>query len=297
MILIIESGATKSDWRVVSKTEKREIETILTKGLNVSAMQIESIADIIESASKEITNKFKEPISNIYLYLAGVATDATKSTLYEFFHKYLSPSAKIEIETDLMAAARGVLGRNPGIVGILGTGSNSCFYDGRQIRDKVNPGGYILGDEGGAASLGKLFVSDYIKGFIPDNVAIDFQDNHISDYIGIIEQVYKSGAPSKYLGSLAPFILKHYDNPYIKELVDNNFRAFFKRSLIPLLKRNMPQSCSIRAEKISIGIIGGFGYACKDIIEKIAEEEEEGVEITSFHASPIEGLIKYHLTH
>ncbi len=294
MILIIESGATKSDWRVISEAEKREVENILTQGLNVSAMHIESIADIIAAAGKEIVSKFKEPISKVYLYLAGVTTEETKTTITKVLQEHLNSSAKIEIETDLMAAARGVCGRDPGIVGILGTGSNACYYNGFAIRDKINPGGYILGDEGGAASLGKLFISDYIKGLIPENVDIDFKANHISDYASIIEQVYKSDAPSKFLGSLAPFILQHYEDPYIKELVDNNFRAFFHRSLMPLIQRNNTRQCSIKADKLKIGIMGGFGLACKDIINEIAAEFN--VEITSFHASPIEGLIKYHLS-
>ena len=103
----------------------------------------------------------------------------------------------------------------------------------------------------------------------------DFQNkqisekNHISDYARIIEQVYKSETPSKYLGSLAPFILKHYNNPYIKEIVDNNIRSFFRRLLIPLLERNIPKQCSIKGEKLPIGIMGGFGLTCKEILKNL----------------------------
>lgn len=326
MELIIESGATKSDWIVISRHKKREIKQFTTEGLNVSAMPMNSIAKIIEDAGEKllltepdlyndpyqeaqgpnnglhtgVNNKLHTgPIEKIYLYLAGVASEENKEQLNKLLLYHISPSAKVEIETDLMAAARGICGRNPGIIGILGTGSNACFYDGRQVVDKINPGGYILGDEGSAACLGKLFISDYIKGLIPEEVARDFQNkqisekNHISDYARIIEQVYKSETPSKYLGSLAPFILKHYNNPYIKEIVDNNIRSFFRRLLIPLLERNIPKQCSIGGEKLPIGIMGGFGLTCKEIIKRIAEEFN--VEITSFYSSPIEGLIRYHL--
>ncbi len=294
MILIVESGATKSDWRIISEAEKSEVGHILTKGLNVSAMSLDKVAEIIKTALKEISLITNEPIKRVYIYIAGVTTETSRSTLVELLQKYIAPNIKIEIETDLMAAARGTLGLLPGFVGILGTGSNTCYYDGRQIADKVNSGGYIIGDEGSAATLGRLFISDYIKGLIPESVTKDFQEKFISDYAGIVEKVYKSEAPSKYLGSLAPFILEHYEDPYIRKLVDNNFRNFFKRSLMPLISRNKPRQCSI-TNKLTVGIVGGFGIACQDIIKRIAEEE--GVLINSFQASPIDGLIKYHLSY
>ena len=165
---------------------------------------------------------------------------------------------------------------------IMGTGSNSCQYDGRQITKRIYSSGFILGDEGSAATLGKLFISDFLKGLVPQDIAEDFASRYPSDYRTIVANVYGSeSSPSGYLGSFAPFIMEHYSHPYIKELVDGNFRSFFRRSIK-----------QYDTEQYPVGIVGGFGYALKDIITRIASEE--GVRISRFIKNPIDGLVEYH---
>ena len=278
MILIVESGATKSDWRSVSR-DRKEMKRVIAEGVNVSTMKASAIKDIISDAARQFAH---EGISEIYFYAAGVITDKVSAMIKEAFAESI-PAASCEIESDLIAAARAACGHSEGIAAIVGTGSNSCLYDGKQSVGRVYSGGFILGDEGSAAALGKLFIADFLKGLVPADIAADFAARYDSDYAAIVQNVYRSQtSPSGYLGSFAPFIMEHYGNDYIRELVEVNFRSFIKRSLK-----------QFDTDRYPVGVVGGFGYALKDIFTKVAEEE--GVRISRFIKEPIDGLVDYHL--
>lgn len=278
MILIVESGATKSGWRAVSR-DRKEMKRVIAEGVNVSTMKASAIKDIISDAARQFAH---EGISEIYFYAAGVITDEVSAMIKEAFAESI-PAASCEIESDLIAAARAACGHSEGIAAIVGTGSNSCLYDGTQITGRVYSGGFILGDEGSAAALGKLFISDFLKGLVPADIAADFAARYDSDYAAIVQNVYRSQtSPSGYLGSFAPFMMEHYGNDYIRELVEGNFRSFIKRSLK-----------QFDTDRYPVGVVGGFGYALKDIFTKVAEEE--GVRISRFIKEPIDGLVAYHL--
>lgn len=276
MILLVESGATKSDWRKVDQSGKL-VSRHLLAGMNVSTVDIEFIRQVL---SDGIAASGACADDSFYMYTAGVVTEGIRDELQNYILSRI-PFREIDIQSDLVGAARSVLGRNKGITAIMGTGSNSCFYDGESVRQKVMSGGYILGDDGSGAALGRMFLTDFIKNLIPEEVAADFASKFDASYSGIVENVYRSAAPSAYLGSLAPFILSHYDNSYIREMVDTNFRRFIDRSL----------KCYDTA-KYPVGIVGGFGYACRDIFSSLCLES--AVTPTAFLPEPIEGLIKYH---
>ena len=164
MKLIIESGATKSDWRIMDDRGK-ETETILAGGMNVSTMSMDSVrAVILDTASGTATPK--ADLRNVQLYIAVVLTEDIVHNLNAIFNG-IFPHAELEIQDDLTAAARAVCGHRPGIAAMLGTGSNSCQFDGKEIVRKVYSSGHVLGDEGSAATLRKLFLSDYLKGLVP----------------------------------------------------------------------------------------------------------------------------------
>ena len=278
MILIVESGATKSDWRVISKDGK-EMKRIIAEGVNVSTMRMDAIKNIISETAGQLA---QDGISEIYFYTAGVVTEDISSELKSVLNRTI-PCAICDIQNDLTAAARAVCGHSTGIAAILGTGSNSCLFDGEKIIQRVYSCGYILGDEGSAATLGKLFIADFLKGLVPAEVAADFASRYDSDYATIVQNVYRSEAsPSGYLGSFAPFVMEHYSDEYIRELVEGNFRSFIRRSLK-----------QYDTERYPVGVVGGFGYALKDIFAKVAEEE--GVKISRFIKEPIDGLMDYHL--
>ena len=278
MILIVESGATKSDWRVISK-DRKEMKRIIAEGVNVSTMRMDAIKNIISETAGQLA---QDGISEIYFYTAGVVTEEISSELKNVLNRTI-PCAICDIQNDLTAAARAVCGHSTGIAAILGTGSNSCLFDGEKIIQRVYSCGYIIGDEGSAATLGKFFIADFLKGLVPAEVAADFASRYDSDYATIVQNVYRSEAsPSGYLGSFAPFVMEHYSDEYIRELVEGNFRSFIRRSLK-----------QYDTERYPVGVVGGFGYALKDIFAKVAEEE--GVKISRFIKEPIDGLMDYHL--
>lgn len=274
--IIVESGATKSDWRVLGG-DGREVKRFLRAGTNVSSMKLE---DIKSTLTEAFASEGLEKAAGFYLYTAGVVTPEIADELVNHLRS-LAQIDEIEINNDLMGAARGACGHEPGIAAILGTGSNTCFYDGSTLSQKVYSGGYVIGDEGSGASLGKLFLADFIKDLVPDEIAQDFAKEFDSSYAGIVQGVYRSASPSGYLGSLAPFILRHYSHPYAKALVDKNFQSFIDRSLLRYDTARYP-----------VGIVGGFGWACKDIITPLLDKA--GIKVSRFIKAPIEGLCEYH---
>jgi len=276
MKLICESGATKGDWRVIENG--KQIARLLTPGTNVSTMEIETLRTIIMDAAKSLP---EGPYSEVYFYTAGVLSKTVMENLKPVMEEAF-PGAAIDIQTDLVAAARAACGHAPGIAVIMGTGSNSCQYDGEKIVKHVKSGGFILGDDGSASVIGKLFVCDLIKDLVPEEIAKPFSELFASDYPTIVDNVYHNpGSPSGYLGSMCPFILSHYDHPYIKNLVDGSLQALIDRSLR-----------QYDIDKYPVGIIGGFGLALKDILEPLFKQN--GIRIRAFIPTPIEELIHYH---
>lgn len=278
MKILVESGATKSEWRIPG-TEQR----FFHPGMNVSAMSVDAVLKILGDGLAECREYGgNEPVEGFYLYTAGVVTDSIRESISAAVQEYAAENADIDIQNDLIGAARAVCGHEPGIVAIMGTGSNACFYDGKDVSRKVYSGGYILGDDGSASALGRLFLADWIKFRVPGEVARDFGARFDGSYSAIVENVYHGAAPSRYLGSLAPFIMEHYGtSEYVRNLVDGNIRAFAEKSLL-----------AYDIESYPVGIVGGFGYACREIAGRIFGEY--GIRIKSFLPAPIDGLEKYH---
>lgn len=284
MIIIAESGATKTDWCAVASDGN--VTSVRTAGMNIATMPIEAIKAIIDEAAPQL-NPVGEKVTEVHYYAAGLiipegetippAAKNLDASLKEYF-----PGAQMEYASDLLDAARAVCGHNPGIAAIMGTGSNSCLYDGKNIVKNVRSAGFILGDEGGGACLGKMFMADFLKGLVPEPVSSEFARDFQVDYFTVVQNVYKSEAPSKYLGSFAPWILERYDScEYVRELVDRNFRNFIERAL-----------SQYDIKKYPVGVVGGFGYAHQAKFRKVAQEY--GIRFSEIIATPIEGLIKYH---
>ena len=278
MIIIVESGATKSDWRKIDENGVL-VSRSLHQGTNVSSMKMDKVKCVLAEGLKAIE---ASPDDKFYLYTAGVVTDDIRKELMEHILS-LVDFKDIDIQNDLVGAARGALGRQTGVAAIMGTGSNTCFYDGEQVSQSVYSGGFVLGDDGSGAVLGKMFINDYLKKLIPDDVARDFESKFDASYMSIVENVYRGSAPAAYLGGFAPFIVSHYDNPHIKYLVDTNFQNFIDRSLK-----------AYDTETYPVGIVGGFAYACRDIFVPMCEKA--GIRLAGIIKEPIEGLINYHLS-
>lgn len=287
MIIIAESGATKCDWVVADGGQVRL--RFKTLGLNVATGAVSVIPPVVEEA----VNTLKEngiscsDVMEIHFYAAGLIpvrdekvpemAKPLDAVLREYF-----PDIDIEYASDLLDAARAVCGRVKGIAAILGTGSNSCFYDGEKIVKNVRSAGFILGDEGGGTRLGRLFMSDILKGLVPADVAEPFAKEYDVDYMTVVRNVYKSETPAKYLGSFAPWIMARYGkSDYVTRLVEQNFRDFIERALKQYDVANCP-----------VGVVGGFGYACREILQRIGSEY--GIRFSVFLPEPMEGLVKYH---
>lgn len=284
MIIIVESGATKTDWCAVAADGT--VTPVRTAGMNIATMPIEAIKAIINEAAPQL-NPNGEKVTALHYYAAGlIIPEGEKippvaknldASLKEYF-----PEAEMEYASDLLDAARAVCGHKPGIAAIMGTGSNSCLYDGKNIVKNVRSAGFILGDEGGGACLGKMFMADFLKGLVPEPVSSEFARDFQVDYFTVVQKVYKSEAPSKYLGEFAPWIMERYDScEYVRDLVDRNFRNFIERAL-----------SQYDIKKYPVGVVGGFGFAHQKRLRKVADEY--GIRFSEIIATPIEGLIKYH---
>ena len=277
MKLIAESGATKTDWRLIADdgTER----SAYSAGLNPSVLDVEQMREIIAPVMP-VLNPEGKSVEEIFFYGAGLVSDAAAAPLAGVLSMWY-PFAQMQFHSDMLAAARALFGNGSGVVAIMGTGSNSCLYENGVIVKNIRPGGFILGDEGSGAALGKAFVSDFIKGLLPEKVEKDFVRESGLDYQKIVQKVYREPAPSAFLASFAPFILERTEEPYIKNLVNSVIESFIVRSL----KRY--------GQTVKVGVVGSFGCACEAVLRETGIRH--GLEFTMFLKSPIDKLTEYHM--
>lgn len=276
MKIIVESGATKTDWRLI--TDDGQVRSASGPGLNPSVLDPGQIGRIIGAVIPQL-NPDGKSVDDIFFYGAGLVSDTAAAPLAEAFGMWC-PFARVEFHTDMLAAARALFGDGSGVVAIMGTGSNSCLYENGSVVRNIRPGGFILGDEGSGAALGKAFLSDYIKGLVPESLEKEFEEEFKLDYQNIVRKVYREPAPSAFLASFAPFLIAHDDEVYVDSLLEECVEAFVARSLSRYGK------CS-RA-----GVVGSFGYACAEYLRRAGARH--GLEFTDFLKSPIEKLVEYH---
>ena len=278
MQLIADSGSTKTNWSVVDKGIQHK--KFLTTGINPFYQSEEEITSLVNEFVLNEVSSFH--IEMIWFYGAGCAFPDKKSMI----HNALSASFKnavIEVESDLLAAARSLFQNEEGIACILGTGSNSCHYDGNQIIQNVSPLGFILGDEGSGAVLGKLLVADCLKNQLPDWLKEKFLDEYELTPAILLENVYKKPFPNRFLARFTPFLNEHIEESTIFNLVYNSFEAFFVRNIFqyPL-------------ENLKVSFTGSVAWNFRDTLEIVASECN--IPIEKIVQDPMEGLILYHST-
>lgn len=188
----------------------------------------------------------------------------------------------IEAHSDLLGAARALFGEREGIACILGTGSNSCYYNGREIKDHVSPLGYILGDEGSGAVLGRHLIGDVLKHQLPRELCDRFLDEYNLTSNAIIRRVYKEPSPNRFLASVTPFLLKNIEEPAIHRLVLNEFKSFFVR--------NVAQYDRYRV--LPVSFVGSIAYLYRSVLDEAAAALDATVDTVI--KTPMEGLVKYH---
>ena len=275
MQLIADSGSTKVDWRAIK--DDGSIVEISTEGINPVFITPEEIVKIL---SQKLLPVIGPGVKNVYFYGAGVVSPQLIATLSESFKKVF-PESETFAASDVLAAARALCGHNPGIACIMGTGSNSCFYDGENIAKNVRAGGFILGDEASGGVLGKKLISDFIKGLLPAHIQAEFDKRYDLDYMKVVEKVYKQPMPSRFLASFAPFINEFIADPYMENLVNTSFDEFFKRNISQYDYKNH-----------TVNFVGSIAFYFKDKLVDAAERN--GMKVGRVLKTPIEGLVEYH---
>ena len=279
MILLADSGSTKTDWCLVD--QKNSVTKVRTAGINPFFQSSEEIAN--ELATHLVPHLPTTRLDSVYFYGAG-CTKEKSPIVAEALKKQFEITGVCEVATDMLAAARGLCGYQPGIACIMGTGSNSCAYDGKDITKNVSPLGFILGDEGSGAVLGRTLVGDVLKNQLPKDIVEAFHVEYGLSNADIIDHVYRQKFPNRFLASFVPFLAKHIENKAIFDLVKENFRRF--------LVRNVKQYQGW--EHLPIGFVGSIAYYFQQPLKEALEAEHMTIGKTI--QAPMEGLIAYHTT-
>lgn len=275
-MLIAESGSTKTDWRAVDTNGK--IEQFNTLGFNPFHQNSESISLEIKTNLLPALNR---AVSEVHFYGAGCSSEVMRAVVLKALTECF-PAAEISVNHDLLAAARGLCGHEEGIACIIGTGSNSCIFDGVNITANIPALGYILGDEGSGAYMGKRFLADYIIGMLPEKLATDFTEKFGLDKDKIFEAVYQKPLPNRFLASFGRFLFQRLDEPYVLNLVRQSFIDFFDRYI-----------CRYPGyQSMPVHFTGSIAFYFSKILNDVATEKQ--VRIGRIVETPAAALVLYH---
>ena len=276
MILIADSGSTKTDWCVAK--DGFTVKRFTTQGINPYHQEERRINGIVLDELLPQTGEYK--IKKIVFYGSG-CREETIPAMKTILHSAFNNNIEVEIYSDLLGAARAICGHEEGIACILGTGSNSCLYDGKKIVGNIPPLGYILGDEGSGATLGKIFINEILKNNQMSDLKKEFLQVLKMTEGDIIDRVYRQPMANRFLASLAPFIHSHIERHEVNEIVTENFRQF----LLKNVKR-------YHRDDLQVSFIGSIAWHFKS--QLLQSALEENVYVGSVEKSPMDGLLRYH---
>ncbi len=289
MILIADSGSTKTDWCL--RKDSEDLLNFTTQGINPFHQSLQAITDIL---NKEVlpslagsgkvppetgnTSPSVEEVKEVFFYGAGCTAEKgeiVKEALQEVFPQ----ATTLEVASDMLGAARALCGNRPGIVCILGTGSNSCYYNGKQIIHNVSPLGYILGDEGSGAVLGKRLVGDCLKKQLPEELCNKFQAHYQLTLPEIIDRIYRQPMANRFLAEFSRFLYENRREESIHQLLIDCFSDFIRRNVL-----QYPDG--------ELFFIGSIAYYFAEELKETAALHH--LRIASIVQRPMEGLIAYH---
>ena len=290
MILLADSGSTKVHWCLV--TASGQCSDVFTDGINPLFQTTDAMRNSIcnQLLPQIAPLLWAGTLTHVFFYGAGCTPE--KKVFVQKALESVFKKAEVHVESDMLGAARGLLGRNAGVACILGTGSGSCFYNGETIEWCVPSLGYILGDEGSAAVLGKRLVGDLLKNQLGDRSGSGAEQGHAEDLkeaffaeyqtsmAAIIETVYRQPFPNRYLAKLSRFCADHLDDQRIHDLVYDHFVQFIRRNLVQY-KTSEP-----------IGFVGSIAYYYRPVLEEAMQAEQ--LPLGTVLQDPIEGLKEYH---
>lgn len=285
--LIVDSGSTKTSWCfafLLDTSSADGARTVTTEGLNPAVMSAEEVEEKIAKALNHCLQSLSisaADVENVFFYgagcisgRAGVVSESIQSILVD---------ARIYVADDLLGAARALCGHKAGIACILGTGSNSCLYDGENIVAHTPALGYVLGDEGSGAVLGRKFLNAVLKQTLPENIRKRFLQESGLDMAEVINRVYRSPAPNRFLASMSKYIHGYLDEKEVRDIVIDNFEDFIRNNILAY------------GDKFrTINVVGSIAYHYKEQLTEAASRN--GFQIGKIIKNPIEGLIEYHMS-
>ncbi|HWZ15121.1 MAG TPA: hypothetical protein VNW95_07755 [Mucilaginibacter sp.] len=279
MIIIADGGSTKTNWCLVTGEGKKVY--FNTEGYNP---YFSSTAYIIQSLRDTLPIDLElDEITEVNYYGAGCSTPEMRK-IVEDAMKVIFTKAQVNIGHDLLAAARALLGKSEGFAAILGTGTNTCLYDGKEVIQNIDSGAYILGDEGSGCYIGKKLLTDYLRGYMPEAVRKNFWDTYKLTPDDVNEQVYTQPRANRFCASFSKFV---YDSPvnieYSRNIVRTSFEDFFRN-----LVTHYPNY-----QKYTFNCIGSVGYNFRNVLEEVVTEN--GMVVGNIIRSPIDNLVKFHL--
>lgn len=277
MILIADSGSTKTDWVIVDKLGNETHHQ--TMGLN--PYFIEQIMVYQELSKAFIT--YRNKVKHIYFYGAGCGTKRNRQIIEDILRQFFTNATSVYVDTDMLGAAKSIFSSNKGIACILGTGANSCVYDGKKIVSNVDSLGYLLTDWGSGAVLGKELVSAFLLKKLPEKVHQAFDEKYKLSKTDLLEGIYRKPMPNRFLASFAPFLKEYEDDEACQEILKDNFKQFFDYYVL-----NYPQA----KEGYPVGFIGSIALHFHKTLEDIALQKN--ILLKSVSVTPIEGLVKFH---
>lgn len=281
MKLVVDSGSTKTDWGFFNTVY--DLKTVKTQGINPCHQSEEEIRNIIRNELLPNTQNIDlAAITEVFYYGAGCATESICTQMAALLKEFI-PNASIAVDSDMLGAARALCGHAEGVACVLGTGSNSCLYNGKAIEDQVPSLGYILGDEGSSAALGRRLIGDCLKRQLPEAVSREFMERYSLTKESIIESVYRKPLPNRFIAGFAPFVYDKRAIPEVHKMIIQCFSEFFTRNVINYHKPWLP-----------VHFVGSLANSFADELKETADSL--GMTIGKIEASPMSGLVDYHAT-
>jgi glucosamine kinase len=278
MILIADSGSTKTDWVLINEKEQFHYKTI---GYNPYFINSDNI--YYSLTEKLVTQFDPSVVTSVYFYGAGCSSDQNITIVNQALTRCFVNS-KVSVGHDMLAAARALLGNKRGFAAIIGTGSNTCIYDGKDVENNIDSLGYLLGDEGSGSYIGKKLIRDYLRGYLPGELEKKFREKYNLMPVTIFDSLYNKPLPNRFLASFCVFADENKDHPYIRKIVKESFGDFFANlvSMYPHYK------------EYEFNCVGSVGFIFKDILAEVSVSY--GMNPARIIHSPIDDLVSYHLT-
>ncbi|WP_445736954.1 BadF/BadG/BcrA/BcrD ATPase family protein [Mariniflexile sp.] len=282
MILIVDSGSTKSDWIAVDNNGKQLLEKLRTKGLNPEILKEEKLKKLIKKNAD--LKAHRKEVTHVFFYGAGCGTDRGKEMVYNALTEVF-PNALVRVEEDTWAAVYGTINHDTeaAVVCILGTGSNCSYYDGKKLHQRVQSLGYILMDDAAGNYYGKELIRDYYFNHMPEDIKVAFGSKYNLEADYIKYNIYKQPNPNAYLANFAEFMFLNKDSEYIVELIKKGIRLFAK---------NMIMQYKEELKTVPVHFAGSIAYFSQEEIKEVAKEM--GFTVGNFERRPIEGLVAFH---